>query len=820
MRCYRLLSALLLCAPLFCLHAAPQYGNDSVTSGWINEWYHYNDWIHYLDNYNTFVTVEQETTGEYNHTAQQIFSIAGNSYKWNRYYTNGFRTDSRFSVGSTFYNPDLYEEGMTLNYYNSGIYFNTDSAVTNSISMSGNMGGIGGISPGTKELIHLFHSNATERLYMPVGDRRNKIAGAGKIGLTYNIPSSDGGTYRQRLQAEYGQRKVVSFDHTGIDAYTPYNFSRLQADGQLPVKKNEAFHRIDYIANYLYREDFGSEYYLNLNELAIQNSGGLSVYGTKQTDTDKYIIGLTWQSNHIKHHSLDFTRNMIDQDGESFEPWSPDGLTTEFNLSTTYERQLLSWLKLRYEGYNSAIYFHPTTTQWTNDVYWQLATDTLGNIQPAYNLYHIEWQSNPYWSGILENTLGLDAQYNIAHWISMKAGLDISVDGILLGKSKSLIRPNWQAGIGFDIHPCKWFRMELNMQKKRVSFNYDDVRFMSSDYMNGNIYYADTRTLFSTTGGKYHITKEHLRQSSYFVFDIPVYFTFTDGNNGKHEVQFMQSYRKYWNCWNVEPWQEGEYGYKTTDIVHINNMDLPLPVWYTNDGVKQYTIIDSYADGIFGNNILTNTPYYLSSVIRYQYSGKKVVFSVAWQSYQMCGVSALGNGAQSNNLNILSESYANPNTWTSARNPESPHQATGRIDQDRAYVCWIHFTYNPIRQLGFSINGKFKDGQPVTSYTIKPFTNADGNTQMAVLPTRTRGINMFDADFGSREDAFFNIDLRVVYRPIIGNRQCEFTATCYNIYDFGTSLHEYAFVNGLKELRNTLSLCIPRGLMISAKIGL
>ena len=60
-----------LCAvvSIVALATAPQYGTDSVQSEWMRDWYHYNDWMHYLDNYNTFVTVEQETTGEYDHTA-------------------------------------------------------------------------------------------------------------------------------------------------------------------------------------------------------------------------------------------------------------------------------------------------------------------------------------------------------------------------------------------------------------------------------------------------------------------------------------------------------------------------------------------------------------------------------------------------------------------------------------------------------------------------------------------------------------------------------------------------------------------------------
>ncbi len=809
---------LLICGlPVFA--GNPHYGKDSVSSEWMRDWYHYADWMHYLDNYNTFVTVEQETTGEYNHAEQQIFSIAGNSYKWNKYYLNGFRTDSRFFAGSSVYNPNLESESMTLDYFESAIFWDTDSVVSNAIRFGGNAGGIGGISAGTKELIHLFHRNATERLYMPVGNQRNKIVGAGTVSLNYNIPSSDGRKYLQQLQAEYGQREIVSFDETGIDAYTPYNYGRFQLSGQLPVKPAKFLDRIDYIANYQCREDYGSEFYLNYNELATLNTGGLSVYGTRQSDKEKYVLGLTWQTTNLKHHDLCFSRNLIDQDGESFEPWYPDETVTEFNLSTTYSRHFLPWLSLKYEGYNSLLYSKPTTGEWSNDIYWKLPTDTAGRSYDAHDLYFYRWTARPFVSGLLENTLGLDADYEIARWIGVKADFDITFDAMFPGGGKSLVRPNWQAGIGFDIHPCKWFRMELNMQKRRVAFNYDDIRFFSSDYMSGDIFYR-SGNLFSTVGGESHIIKDGLRQTSYFVFDIPVYFTFTDGKGGIHQVQFMQSYRKYWNCWHVEPWSEGEYGYTANEIISIDNTQGTMPVWHTYEGVKEYVVTDTYPDGIFGDNIFTDSPYYLSSVIRYQYSGRKVEFALAWQSYQMCGVSALGNGAQSNNLNILSESHANPDTWVNCENRGSQHQATGRLDQDRAYVCWLHLTYNPLKQLGFTLTGKFRDGQPVTSYTVHPLTTSSGDTQMAVIPTRTRGINMFDGAFGSREDAFFNFDLRVVYRPVIMGHKCEFQAVCYNIYDFGTSLNEYAFVNGIREFRNTLSLCIPRGLLISASVEL
>ena len=64
----------------------PYFGVDSVGSDFFREWYVTNDLVHYLDNGSDNVFYEAETTGEWNMPDQKLFSIAGNPYKWNKYY--------------------------------------------------------------------------------------------------------------------------------------------------------------------------------------------------------------------------------------------------------------------------------------------------------------------------------------------------------------------------------------------------------------------------------------------------------------------------------------------------------------------------------------------------------------------------------------------------------------------------------------------------------------------------------------------------------------------------------------------------------------
>lgn len=131
-------------------------------------------------------------------------------------------------------------------------------------------------------------------------------------------------------------------------------------------------------------------------------------------------------------------------------------------------------------------------------------------------------------------------------------------------------------------------------------------------------------------------------------------------------------------------------------------------------------------------------------------------------------------------------------------------------------------------ELSLAVTGKFRDGTPFATYATRMHTTSAG-TQMAVIATDSRGINMIDQHFGKRKDAFFNFDLRLRYQGQIKQVPFEIQATCYNVYDFGTELYEYCFddyqeaghpENRLLSRRAALTLNVPRGMLLSLTVGL
>ena len=193
----------------------PSFGRDSVGSQFFREWYINGDLGHYLDNYSDYVVYEAETTGEWNLGDQNVFSIAGNSFRQNKYWLNGMRVDSRYQVGSTMLNFNMLRTNFVLDYHAGSIHFSDDVLQQQSLTLKGNAGNLGGISPGTRALINLFHSSGEERTMdsRPM-EMRNHIIGAGGVESTFAIPAY-GKQYYQHIYTHYGWRTQTAFDQTG-----------------------------------------------------------------------------------------------------------------------------------------------------------------------------------------------------------------------------------------------------------------------------------------------------------------------------------------------------------------------------------------------------------------------------------------------------------------------------------------------------------------------------------------------------------------------------------------------------------------------------
>ncbi len=773
----------------------PQYGIESRSSEYFSERYQSGDLVHYLDNLDLYVTYQAETTGQFNQPDQLIFSIEGNSYRWNSYYLDGFRIDSRYFSGSTLYKPNMLQSSLAMDYIGSNLYFETDAERKTFISGSFNVGGLGGISAGTAELIRLFHSTASDRMYKDI-EYRSKIAGSGTFSSTF-ASEREGKKYYHSQYINYGVRDLVDFDNTGISDYYGEDYFSAQFSGDLRAPVWGLFDRSHYLVNYSYRSNLNSEFYYSKAETAAYNGYSASLYGSAERSESRYTSGVTFAQHNTRHEDINYSRNLLDQDGEAFEPYEPDGNTFELSHSLVWERPVGEWLTLSFDGYNSLLYASPTTTEFTNSIYTQMITE-----EQATPLYTYVWSAGSYVSGLLENSLRLSGEKELSQSTTLRGDVALTFDAMLLGGGKSKVSPNIEFQASLAYNPNKWFSTEVTLSRRRVSYTIEDIQYFSDDYLNGDIYYASSGDYFTSTGGALHSLASGVQQPAYWAFDFPVNFTF-----GRHRISLLQSARKYVNNWITSfDTSADDYGYYDDE-----------GVYFLNSGATPSYVVDHYPDELMGSSLLTNTPFLFSSNIQYSYTSPKFFFSFAWQSYMQSGLSTLGNGPLHNNVGVLSESSANPNTFLNTGNDTSEYTYIGRLDQERAYVMRMFASYNVSEKFSLALNFKFKDGQPFSYIDWSESSDASGNRQVGLYPSTTRGINTLDGDFGTREDAFFNVDLRATYRTTLSRKPLEVQLSFYNLYDFGTELTEYVFDQDLSRSRYAMSLCIPRGAIISFK---
>ncbi len=775
------------------LTASAQIYEDSVCAEFFRDFYHQGHLAHWLDALSDHTVYQGLHLGQWDESGQLMFTVDGNSFRWNRIYIDGFRTDSRFTAGSSVYVPNMEQYNLRINNRGSILNFSLDTILSEYAAVSYNRGNLGGISRGSADIIHLFHGTGVDGAYdLQTINERQYIKNQGTVDVAYFTSN-----YRQHIYASFGQLMMPNYDQNGLIRREPLytaNHYKIQLDGQLPC--GQLFQRAGYFINVSEKDNYGAEFYMNPDEVMNLSTFSASIYGVSFCGL---TTGLTVSVNDVSHNNLEFSRNIIDQDGESLEPWMPDGRTSEFTYALNYSKELLPWLKVKADGFNSLLIFKPDRETFSNNVYFQHMEQIT-----ATPLYRYDWTSHKFASGLIENKIGVEARKDLSEKLNVSSEAALTIDGMLLdGKTK--ISPNIQAAVKLDFRPFKWLDMGLTLAHDRISYNIEDVRFMSNDYLNADVYFADSDRLFTTTGGRYHNYANHLMQSGYFTLNIPVHLQF-----GKHEFAFLQTYKKFHHTWMAQ-FEDG------TDANGFTDAD---GYYFLNPGQRNY-IIDYLPKSMMGSNPLLNTPFYVTQNSRYTYRGENVLFSLSWQSMMGAGFSALGNGPASNNIGTLSESTANPNTFSTIENADGKYPGVGRLDQDKAYICRIYLAHNINRHFQYGITGRWTDGQPFVYFNTATSTDSNGDTQMAVRPYCSRGINPTDGNFGCRESALFNIDLHARMSWTIMQRAMSLNVLCYNIYDFGNVYNEMCFPEGSEgkgERGPNMTLTIPRGVVATLKI--
>ena len=796
----------LLCTPIRALEVSrtAMDGSDSVPAEFFRTWYHRSDLVYYLEALNDHVIVENTTTGQWWQPDRLNIAVAGMPCTATTYTIDGMRVDDRFAPGNTFFVPNMQQHDLLIDTHHGQLQFSRDTTARDYVQVQYNTGQIGDGAPaaGTAAVVNITHRTAMQsaETFKHISARRH-LLGAGNIDAAYTFHDGQGNAYRQHLYASYGQRLITRENERGLITEDPYytaNYYKVQADGLLPMRPNNVFERLGYRLNFAGKEDGGSEYLYNYGEVFDHKNYTAQLYVQR-----KYLTtGLTWATNTVHHQDREFSKNILDIDGESFCPWVADGRTHELSWTVNYRQPVLPWLNVHVQSHNSLLHFRPEVEHYTNTVYFRSPVATADTA-----LYRYEWSSHAFTGGILENTIGLNADYTICRQLDLHAHLDFTLDGLLLGGGKSKISPNWQAGVNLDLHPCRWFEMGIHAAYERMPYNADYLRYFSDDYMNADIYLAGTNTLFATTGGKYHQYRKRLPQTTYFELHIPIRFVFHSAH-GQHEIVLQNAYRKFFNVWHTY-YADGA----DANGYYLDNNG--LSVYATNYGEKQYEV------GVtppFGTNILMNSPYYFSQLTRYTYTGRKVTVGISWQSMQAAGYTGLGNGANSNTMGVLSESTANPNTTHVVSNPNGPHQGVGRMDLDKGYVARFYLGYNICQWVQAGLTVKWTDGKPFTSYHYY-YDRSSG--QMAIMPETSRGTNPTDGHFGRRHGAIYNVDLHLQGSWTVNDIPMRLNVECYNMWDFCHDLAELSFEQDTPQaVRASVIMTVPVGILATYTVDL
>jgi hypothetical protein len=204
-----------------------------------------------------------------------------------------------------------------------------------------------------------------------------------------------------------------------------------------------------------------------------------------------------------------------------------------------------------------------------------------------------------------------------------------------------------------------------------------------------------------------------------------------------------------------------------------------------------------------GNADFSKDPFYAQLLLRLE--GRKAgrwFFSFSFLAHMGMGYTAFGNGPTANDIGIISESQAFPNTWINGY---------GRVDGDRAFVGKVFFGHYICKRLFLSGSVKYRDGNPFA------FMGAfKENGQWIITYQTIRGEDEHGVKGGPREDCVWDFNFKLNYEFSLFGKKGRLELAVFNLLDFGLELSENVFTEESRRLANELQL--PRSLRLGLEL--
>lgn len=289
----------------------------------------------------------------------------------------------------------------------------------------------------------------------------------------------------------------------------------------------------------------------------------------------------------------------------------------------------------------------------------------------------------------------------------------------------------------------------------------------------GRFQSGEEGTFAGTTGGAYHFLDPDI--SAPVKERAMVQFSTRISKNFALNIKAI--YKKIKN--NLRVRFNGDYGFYETQGEH-----------------EFYFYDDPYRDYVLGSGGYEKDPFYAQ--FHFNFKGRRAdrwYFSFSFMAHMGMGVTAFGNGPASNDIGILDESQANPNSWING---------FGRLDGDRGFVAKSYMGYYLAKNLFLSVSFKYRDGNPFAF-----FNTFSKYGQRIIYYSTIKAENEKGVKGGPREDYLADLSIKLRYGFKLFNREAYIALSFFNLLDFGGELSEYVYSGGK---RDAVELQIPRSM--------
>lgn len=771
-------------------------------------------------------------SGRFSDPEREVYSLTGGSFRWTRYFLGGIDITDNFFSGASLHKPPVRGVYPVLNTTMHRITYASPDSSMQGLFFFGCYDPLWGRYPlaglHLHRILNPYGAHALDR-DQGIADYRRSLRRSGGMeyaetfsGVGAGIGSGAGGDLFLKIHSSGGARDFVRFDGAGSAwGYLTEDFFRQnigllflpyipQGFGQL---------RFSLYYSYLWREHLYAGEYYHHQLCPSFDMHAISAGAEQKKKTINRTIGLNYSHKYIggnfvqsdsANTSVDPIHiNLADQDGEGNDIPALSAHIHDSAINAASEIGLnIPWFSssmVKAEARAAFVRYTPEITSFRLPMYY------ADGVQREA-LYVLDITSSPFSYHIIDGTIKAAGAGRASRMVYISGEAGLTLNGLFINhetkqRGVTILLPDMVFKTEIGTMNTKYSSLKLAFGRTVIPFTPDAALFLSRGYQSGAYYHwrddgdlvfedtEHTGVLYRTTGGEWHSYADDLKMPYYYYLNIPLTVTpvprLTFGFDGEYK-SFRRLFTVRHKGGDSAYMYRTDTGYEPYLVYDYSG----VPVYYELANLPGGYLADY---GLKGDGLTTH-PFYAGAVVHAAWRGRIFFSEISFNAFMAVGPAA-GNGHLENSFGTISEKSANPN---------SRYLGIGRMDPDRGYMGKWLMGWKITDMFRLSAAIKYRDGQPVSHYNAV-FLGSAEKRRMAELSTVTRGDNIYNKDFGEREDALWGLDVFVNWDVRIGRRTLAVTFSVYNTLDVGGELAEKIYRNG----RRPLELQNPRGFQIT-----